>query len=43
MSGVTTHFAQSLCQDARKLDQFCIYRLGASDDVGERRSRDFVF
>src|SRR5271166_4869555 len=35
--------AQSLCQDARELDQFCIYRLGASDDVGERRSRDFVF
>jgi hypothetical protein len=43
MSGVTKHFAQSLCQDARKLDQICIYRLGASDDVGEGRSRDFVF
>jgi hypothetical protein len=27
MSGVTKHFAQSLCQDARKLDQFCIYGL----------------
>ena len=36
------HFAQSLCQDARKLDQFCIYRLGASDDFLERRSRDLV-
>jgi hypothetical protein len=34
MSGVTKHFAQSLCQDARKLDQFGIYRLGAPDDVG---------
>ena len=38
----TKHFAQSLCEDARKLDQFRIYRLGASDDVGERRSRDLV-
>jgi len=35
-------FAQSLCEDARELDQFRIYRLGASDDVGERRSRDLV-
>src|SRR5437667_7069750 len=43
MSGVTKHFAQSLCEDARKLDQFSIYGLGASDDVCERRSRDLVF
>jgi putative membrane protein len=39
---LTKHFAQLLCEDARKLDQFRIYRLGASDDVGERRSRDLV-
>src|SRR6266581_2212162 len=40
---LTKHFAQSLCEDARKLDQFSIYRLGASDDVCERRSRDLIF
>src|SRR6266852_7960965 len=34
---------RSLCEDARELDQFRIYRLGASDDVGERGSRDLVF
>jgi hypothetical protein len=39
---LTKHFAQLLCEDARKFDQFRIYRLGASDDVGERRSRDLV-
>src|SRR6266404_2353088 len=43
MSGVATTICASLCQDARKLNQFCIYRLGTSDDVGERRSRDLVF
>ena len=39
---LTKHIAQLLCEDARKLDQFRIYRLGASDDVGERCSRDLV-
>src|SRR5262249_5869704 len=38
-SGLT----QSLCQDARELDQLCVYRLGASDDVCERGSRDLAF
>src|SRR4051812_40612750 len=33
---------QSLGEDACELDQFSIYRLGASDDVGERGSRDLV-
>ena len=42
MPAIAKYIAQSLCEDARELDQFRIYRLGASDDVGERRSRDLV-
>ena len=35
-------FVRSLCQDARELEQFRIYRLDASNDLCERRSRDLV-